>query len=114
MSTYEVFEALTGEYLGEVDSLQELRLGDGIADDLGRVFRISSMTQTGPARSRLHRVEVIETVELAGLLVSLGLWADSGSSHTASWLDDPRQSSSGFARFIRPSNQTVAREALCS
>ena len=64
MSKYEVFEALTGEYLGEVDSLQELRLGDGIADDAGRVFRISSMIQTGPARSRLHRIEAIESVEV--------------------------------------------------
>jgi hypothetical protein len=64
MSKYEVFEALTGEYLGEVDSLQELRLGDGIADDAGRVFRISSMTQTGPAGNRLRRIEVIETVDV--------------------------------------------------
>jgi hypothetical protein len=64
MSKYEVFEALTGEYLGEVNSLQELRLGDGIADDVGRVFRISSMTQTGPAGNRLRRIEVIETVDV--------------------------------------------------
>jgi hypothetical protein len=64
MSKYEVFEALTGEYLGEVDSLQELRLGDGIADDVGRVFRISSMTQTGPAGNRLRRIEAIETVDV--------------------------------------------------
>ena len=26
------FEALTGEYLGEVDSLHELRLGEGVGD----------------------------------------------------------------------------------
>ena len=65
MSKYQVFEALTGEYLGEVDSLHELRLGDGIADDDGRVFRISSMTQTGPVGERLGRIEVIETVDTA-------------------------------------------------
>jgi hypothetical protein len=65
MCKYEVFEALTGEYLGEVDSLLELRLGDGIAGDDGRVFRISSMTQTGPAGNRLRRIEVIETVDTA-------------------------------------------------
>jgi hypothetical protein len=64
MSKREVFEALTGEYLGEVDSLQELRLGDEIADDVGRVFRISSTTQTGPAGNRLRRIEVIETVDV--------------------------------------------------
>jgi hypothetical protein len=65
MSKYEVFTALTGEYLGEVDSLHELRLGDAIADDDGRAFRISSMTQTGPAGKRLRRIEVIETVDTA-------------------------------------------------
>ena len=65
MSNYEVFEALTGESLGEVDSLHELRLGDGIADDAGRVFRISSMMQTGPAGKRLRRIEVIEAVDTA-------------------------------------------------
>ena len=64
MSNYEVFEALTGEYLGEVDC-HELRLGDGIADDAGRVFRISSMMQTGPAGKRLRRIEVIEAVDTA-------------------------------------------------
>jgi hypothetical protein len=63
MSKYEVFEALTGEYLGEIDSLHELRLGDGIADEDGRVFRISSMTQTGPTGERVRRIEVIETVD---------------------------------------------------
>ncbi len=65
MSKYEIFRALTGEYLGEVDYPQELRLGDKIAGDDGRVFRISSMTQTGPARERLRRIEVIETVDTA-------------------------------------------------
>jgi hypothetical protein len=65
MSKYKVFQAFTGEYLGEVDSLHELRLGDGIAGDDDQVFRISSMTQTGPAGSRLRRIEVIETVETA-------------------------------------------------
>jgi hypothetical protein len=65
MSKYQVFEALTGEYLGEVDSLHELRLRDGIADDDGRVFRISSMTHTGPAGERMRRIEVIETVDTA-------------------------------------------------
>jgi hypothetical protein len=65
MIKYEVFEALTGEYRGEVESLHELRLGDGIADDDGRVFRISSLTQTGPAEKRLRRIEVIETIEAA-------------------------------------------------
>jgi hypothetical protein len=65
MSKYEVFRALAGEYLGEVDSPHELRLGDGIADDDGRVFRVSSMTQTGPAGERLRRIEVIETVDTA-------------------------------------------------
>jgi hypothetical protein len=63
MSKYKVFEALTGEYLGEVDTLHELRLGDGIAADDGRVFRISSMTRTGPAGERLRRVEAIEAVD---------------------------------------------------
>jgi hypothetical protein len=42
-----------------------LRLGDGVAGDDGRVFRISSMTQTGPAGNRLRRIEVIETVDTA-------------------------------------------------
>ena len=65
MSKYQVFEALTGEYLGEVDSLYGLRLGDGIADDDGRVFRISSITQTGAAGERLRRIEVIETADTA-------------------------------------------------
>jgi hypothetical protein len=65
MSKYEVFEALTGEYLGEVDSLHELRLGDGIAGEDGRVFRISSMMQTGPAGKRLRRIEAIETLDTA-------------------------------------------------
>jgi hypothetical protein len=65
MIKYEVFQALTGEYLGEVDSLLELRLGDGIADADGQVFCISSMTQTGPAGERLRRIEVIETVDTA-------------------------------------------------
>jgi hypothetical protein len=65
MSKYQTFEAVTGEYLGEVDSLSELRLGDGIADDDGRVFRISSITQTGPPGERLRRIEVIETVDNA-------------------------------------------------
>ena len=65
MSKYQVFEALTGKYLGEVDSPHELRLGDGIAGEDDRVFRISSMTQTGPAGERLRRVEVIETVDTA-------------------------------------------------
>ena len=63
MSKYRIFGALTGEYLGEVDSPYELRLGDGIADDDGRVFRISSITQTGPPGERLRRIEVIETVD---------------------------------------------------
>jgi hypothetical protein len=65
MSKYQVFEALTGGYLGEVNSLHELRLGDGIADDDGRVFRISSMTQIGPVGERLRMIEVIETVDTA-------------------------------------------------
>jgi hypothetical protein len=61
MSKCEVFEALTGKYLGEVDSLLELNLGDGISAGDGRVFRISSMVQTGPAGKRVRRIEVIET-----------------------------------------------------
>ena len=65
MSNYQVFEAFTGEYLCEVDSLHELRLGDGITDDDGRVFRISSIRQTGPAGERLRRIEVIKTVDTA-------------------------------------------------
>ncbi len=64
MSKYQVFEALTGEYLGEVDSLHELHVGDGIAADDGRVFRISSMTQTVPAGKRVQRIEAIETVNM--------------------------------------------------
>jgi hypothetical protein len=65
MIKYQVFEGRTGEYIGEVDSLHELRLGDGIAGDGDRVFRISSMTQTGPSGERLRRIEVIETVDTA-------------------------------------------------
>jgi hypothetical protein len=59
---HKVFEAETGNYLGDVDSPYELHLGDGIADHDGPVFSVRSLKHTGAGASRLRRLEVVETV----------------------------------------------------
>jgi hypothetical protein len=63
---HKVFEAETGNYLGDVVSPYELHLGDGIADHDGRVFRVRSLKHTRAGASRLRRLEVVETVDTLG------------------------------------------------
>jgi hypothetical protein len=61
MYTHDVFDAVSGDYLGELNLEREMEIGHGIANGDGRVFRVLSMSTAGPAANRLRRLEVIES-----------------------------------------------------
>jgi hypothetical protein len=63
MFKYQVVDAVTGDFLGEIDSHHELGLDEGIAHHDGRVFRICTITSIGATGNRLRLLEVIETVD---------------------------------------------------
>jgi hypothetical protein len=65
MYRHEVFEAMSGDYLGEFDLDREILVGEGLANTDGRVFRVVSMSVSGPSGNCLRRVEVAETVDTA-------------------------------------------------
>jgi hypothetical protein len=61
MYTHEVFDAVSGDYLAELNLEREMEIGRGIASGDGRVFRVLSISTAGPAPNRLRRLEVVES-----------------------------------------------------
>jgi hypothetical protein len=65
MYTHDVFDAVNGNYLGEVDLEREMKIGEAIASSDGRAFRVLSMSIAGPATNCLRRLEVVESNDVA-------------------------------------------------
>jgi hypothetical protein len=64
MYTHDVFDAVTGNYLGELDLEREMQIGEGIASGDG-LFRVLSMSIAGPAANFLRMLEVVESNDAA-------------------------------------------------
>ena len=65
MYTHDVFDAVSGNYLGELGLEREMQIGEGIASGDGRVFRVLSISIAGPAANLLRRLEVVESYDVA-------------------------------------------------
>ena len=61
MYTHDVFDAVSGDYLGELNLEREMEIGRGIASGDGRVFRVLSISIAGPPPNRLRRLQVVES-----------------------------------------------------
>jgi hypothetical protein len=64
MFTHDMFNAVSGDYVGELNLDREIEVGHGIVCEDGRVFRVLSISTAGPATNRLRRLEVVESSEI--------------------------------------------------
>jgi hypothetical protein len=65
MYRHDVFEADSGNYLGEINLEREMKIGEGIASGNGRVFRVLSVSIAGPEANCLRRLEVVDSNDVA-------------------------------------------------